>query len=422
MIRELCAAGAPNANDGLIAACASLAHGDLDGARTVLAKIDPSSPEATSVAYLVWFLDHCWWPGQLGATPPADAAPAPANPPGDGSLMLTWAGRVLPQSLSLRSLASGALRAGEQQGSLMTDQLLLPQSGRWYQAAEQAADSVALLHAALVIAEVSRRAGRFDLAGQALADARAHSIGTAAAGAYWLCVGDALLTPRQSPETLGYDLEARNAGRSIGNDLERLAAEEFYRAAHDTFAQAGSERGQAAVNLRLAWLHRLSGHPGEAAKLSGAAAEKFAAAGDGAGRVLALTHHLLARLETGQVSATRPGPVSEIAGWATGPGSRSYAAGCAGIVHAEACGLRDSGEVERALAAFDFARRLQRATGDWLGEQLLVGDLGELYARLNSRGATIATAEEAQCRPGRLLGCRPGEGRTGSAGRGPVHP
>jgi hypothetical protein len=210
-----------------------------------------------------------------------------------------------------------------------------------------------------------------------------------------LAAGDALLTPVQSPETMGYDLEARAAGRVVGDVEDRAAAEEHFRAARDTYARAALLRGVAVADLRLAWLHRLSGQAEEAVSLSRKVAEQFGTAGDRAGRVLALTHLVLAELAAGRLSASRPGPVEEIAGWGAGSGSHSFAVDCVGILHTEACALADSGSVEVALVAFDLARRLQRALGERKGEALLVSHLGQLYGRLNSRGATIATTEEA---------------------------
>jgi CHAT domain-containing protein len=356
-------------------------------------------------------LDNCWWPGQTG-TIPADPA---GMPPGVAytvdSLLLAWVGQVLPQSISLRTLATGARRAGAAQGSQMARQLLLPRVAGWWQLADQNGNAIALIHAALLTAEVARRAGEFPLVASALgeADTRATALAAAettaesgatgsaavARGAVGLAAGDALLTPLSSPEALGFDLEDRNSAQVLGDPSQRAEAARYYHAARAEFDRAGAQRGVAAVDLRLAWLHGLDGDPDAAAELLGATADRFGQAGDGAGRVLALTHLVVTEIAAGRSAASRPGPVAEIAGWARGPGSRSYALGCAGIVHATACTLRDQGAVEAALAAFDLARRLLRALGDADGELRLIGDLGELYTRLNSRGATISTLEEA---------------------------
>ena len=409
----------------LTAACAALAAGEPRRAAGFLAgtdSADRTGPLGLALQNFAWMLDNCWWPGQTG-TIPSDPTRMPAGEAYTvDSLLLAWLGQVLPQSISLRTLATGARRAGAAQGSQMAHQLLIPRVAGWRQLAEQVGDAIALIHAALLTAEVARRAGEFPLAASALGEAEAQAAalaatagattaapgaaaaGSAAAaaaaaasvgGAVRLAAGDALLTPLQSPEALGFDLEDRSSAPVLGDQSQRAEAARYYQAARAAFDRADAPRGVAAADLRLAWLHRLDGDPDAAAELLRATADRFGQAGDGAGRVLAVTHLVVTEIAAGRLAASRPGPVEEIVGWARGPGSHSYAVGCAGIVHAAACTLRDQGAVEAGLAAFDLARRLLRALGDADAELRLIGDLGELYGRLNSRGATISTLEEA---------------------------
>lgn len=397
VLREFWADDRAEARDDVIAACAALARGDLGRARELLPRLERGSPEARAVDYLIWFLDNCWRPGQISVVPSLSMPAMPERARDSDSLLLTWVEEVLTTSLSLRSLASDLLRDGEHHDGTWLNAVLLAPAMGWYRAAEQAGDDVALVHASLLIAEISRRVGRTGVAAQALDNARIRCghAGAAAIGAYQLAVGDGLVAPLQSPETLGYDLGDRTAGRVVGDAAQRSTASDFFRAARATFEQARLPRGVAAADLRVAWLARLNDQPDEAASLLRDAADRFGRAGDGAGRALALIHLVLAELQAGRLSFSRPGPVDDIAGWATGSGSRGFATGCAAIVHAEAVRLGNGHRVEEALAAFDFARRLQRAVGDVEGEQLLIGHLSELYRHLNSRGATIATAEEA---------------------------
>jgi hypothetical protein len=161
-IRDSWADDSSGREDGVGGACAAIARGDLRRAREVLGQIEPGSAEAVTVGYLVGFMTACWWPGTVG-TMPVDNSAIPAAPPDTNSLVLTWMGQVLAQSMSMRVLATGALRAGPTQGTTIVEQLLLPRLLRWCQAAQNAGDEVAFVHALLLIADVAQRAGRFDL-------------------------------------------------------------------------------------------------------------------------------------------------------------------------------------------------------------------------------------------------------------------
>jgi hypothetical protein len=129
---------------GVTAACAALAAGEPRRAAGFLEPADGTDrtePEVAAIRDLAWMLDNCWWPGQTG-TIPADPTGMPAGEAyAADSLLLVWLGQVLPQSISLRTLATGARRAGAAQGSHMAHQLLLPRVASWRQLAEQAEDA-----------------------------------------------------------------------------------------------------------------------------------------------------------------------------------------------------------------------------------------------------------------------------------------
>ena len=107
------------------------------------------------------------------------------------------------------------------------------------------------------------------------AAAAAGSAAAAVGGTVRLAVGDALLTPLQSPEALGFDLEDRNSAPVLGDQSQRAEAARHYQAARAAFDREDAPRGIAAVDLRLAWLHRLDGDPDAAAELLRATAERF---------------------------------------------------------------------------------------------------------------------------------------------------
>jgi CHAT domain-containing protein len=345
---------------------------------------------------LDWYLRNRWFPGPTGGTVD-DEEPMPPQPaPSTDDLDLFWIADVLPTSLALRNLVTGARRAGEANAAIIFANVAHHRIEEWIRVVGSADEPAAAGHVALLVADIARRAGLTELTRSALDDAGRMAEGwPPLRGAHRTAEGDALLAPRHSVETLGLDLDERATPAVIGSTADRELAAEHYRAARQAFVDAAAPRGVAAVALRLAWLARLTGDHHAARTLLEAAIGGFADAGDGAGRMLALTHLAVADLAAGRLSATRPGPAVDLVGWAAGPGSRSFALGCAGLVHATACAFRDAGAVEPALAAFDLARRSIRALGDRGAEIALISDLGELYARLNSRGATIATAEDA---------------------------
>jgi hypothetical protein len=123
----------------LIAACAALAAGEPRRAAGFLAGADGADragPLGLALQNLAWMLDNCWWPGQTG-TIPSDPTRMPAGEAyAVDSLLLAWLGQVLPQSISLRTLATGARRAGAAQGSQMAHQLLIPRVAGWRQLAQ----------------------------------------------------------------------------------------------------------------------------------------------------------------------------------------------------------------------------------------------------------------------------------------------
>ncbi|WP_037268624.1 CHAT domain-containing protein [Kibdelosporangium aridum] len=384
-----------DAGTPLEAVCAAIGAGEPRRAARLLDQLDPSAKDDVgALRHCVSHLDVQWWPGEIGAG--VDLMPTAESSPPD-SLLGFFAHEVLPLSLALRTLASGARRAGEQAGHEMLSNVLSPRIAQWQRFASQSGDTVAMAWVELLRVDVERRAGRPESTFALMNHVRdqPQDADPLTVALVHLIAGDALLTPLQSPETCGFDLAARSQQAVLGDAAARTEAEGLYRVARAAFQTAQAPRGVAAVDLRLGWLCRLDGRPDTAQEMITAAAEGFHQAGDDAGHILAVTHLAVADLMAGRLSPTRPGPVAQVSGWATGDGSRSYALGCAGIVHCCGNALRDQGDIEAALAAFDLSRRLHAALGDRFGEQAVIGDLAELYARLNTRGATITTLEEA---------------------------
>ena len=421
----------------LLAACAALVGGEPRRAFGLLTALNDDQAPAdlmAAVSYTARRLDAGWWPGPTAAV--ADEAvpsdfPEPNAADAARQLLLTWVGSVVPESLSLRTIATGARRGSKAGARTILDSILLPRLTKRLALARQLNDPICVAHSVLLIMDVCRRAEAPDRAGEAIGDGGPTGVGEAigdgeafgdsgairadaasvtggaqeggetwatagqALGAYQLALGDALLAPLQSPETQGFDLEARGEPPRIGDAAARAKAGQHYADALSTFESSSAPRGIAAVELRQAWLRQLDGDPTGAAAMLDTAADRFRSAGDGAGWALAKTHLVLAEIRAGRLAVTRPGPTRELASWGTGPGSRSFALGCAGIVHAVALDLRRAGEIESALAAFDLARRMCLALDDSQGALRVAGDLSELYKVLNSSGATIATLEEA---------------------------
>ncbi|SFR28101.1 CHAT domain-containing protein [Lentzea waywayandensis] len=376
--------------------CAAIGAGEPRRALRLLEDLgqNGSGDDAVeALRYCATYLDAQWWPGgtDCGVLPPPKPTPRSAR-----TLLSAVAEEIVPVSLVLRTLATGARRAGEDQGAQMLGTVLLPTITEWQALAEQAGDGTAAAYVELLRADVERRAGRHERTAALLemVHSRAADMDALSVGLVHLAAGDAALTPLQSPETLGFDLAARGDAAVLGDARARAQVLDHYRNARAAFVAARSPRGVASTDLRLAWLHRLDGRPDAARETLEAAAEGFRAAADGAGHVLALTHLAVAGLSDERPSPDQPDLVAHATAWVTGGGSRSFALGCAGIVHCAANAFHDAGDVEASLAAYELSRRLVRALGDPDAELTVISDLGELYARLNSRGATIATIEE----------------------------
>ena len=327
----------------------------------------------------------------------ADPPPAPPTADPQRDLLLAWVVNFLPESLSCRSLATGARRAGVAQGRQMASAIASTIADRAI-AAHDLGELVDAVHATLVLADVFRRAGAADLADNmvAVAEPLADQTGPIGTAACLLFRGDRQLCPLQSPETLGFDLEAPTAAPDRPDRAARREAAAAYRAALDLYQDAGANRGLGAVALRLAQLARHDADHDGAGRWATQAVDAFTAAGDGAGRTLALTHAAVAALDAGSVVRARLLPVDQIAEWAANLGSQSYAIGCARIVHAWACWAADRGRIDVSLGGFDLATAMTRrlpGAGEFTVDA--AEDASHLYARLNSRGVTIAVCEEA---------------------------
>lgn len=229
----------------------------------------------------------------------------------------------------------------------------------------------------------------------------------AGASACWLAEGDAYAAPLSSPLVFNSALNPPpNADSSLSSqamerELDRSAvdirrAADAYAQAAALFAAAGDcPRGEAAVNLRHAYLAALANDTAAALAKASSAREQFQAAGDGYGYWTAAAHVALLKVADGQVPEPRD-IAAGIGEWGKTAGSFSYALGL-GFLHSRLGWhwlLRDA-DFERALACFRLAESLYAGLGSTPRRVQSLMDQGYLLRKLGERDAAIVYLQQA---------------------------
>jgi CHAT domain-containing protein/tetratricopeptide (TPR) repeat protein len=225
--------------------------------------------------------------------------------------------------------------------------------------------------------------------------------------ACWLRLGDRFSAPESAAATWGLRMQDGNWSHAMSPDTERSEfsragvhpgdARTAYQRAGELYAAAGAPRGSAVVSLRLGWVRVLEGEYADATEHCAQAERAFAAAGDGAGALLARAHAVMAAVGAG--AGEDHGTAREIGAWGAGEGGFGHAAGL-GIFFAR-CGRRwlaYDGDAERALACFRLAETLFDALGDGDGAAQARADQGTVFADVRDRAAATGAFEAAQAR------------------------
>ena len=206
--------------------------------------------------------------------------------------------------------------------------------------------------------------------------------------------GDWSATPVSHPETLGFDLEGSSTSADPAVEISQdfPFARQLYDQATASFTFAGAARGLAAVELRRAYLDSVEGDREAARQRLNAVVELASQNGDGACANLARVH--LAILAIGDEVPIDPEAIGgDIASWATGDGSYSYARGLARLCLAAARRWREQGEFARGRAALRISDAINVGVGAVQEPALVGAELGELYGGANYRRALLVLTE-----------------------------
>ena len=384
----------------LLAAAAAIIAGEPRRALAMVDSVDGearAAPAWVAIRALAIALEVNWWPGDVGAvllgdTP--DIEQPGVVPTGDDRTDLLHAvmSEIQPQLLSIRTLIRASVRVDPVRGAEAA-RYLSQQTFAFLKAAAQVDVSMAA-SVAIELADLYRLGGLAAEAGKYLAWARQAytSLDDAAGRARCLLVeADWLITPATFTETLGFDLEDLNYARPVPAAEAAEGARGRYREARALFRAARAVRGEAAAELREAYLDSLAGRPGRAERRLRAAARRCRQSGDGAMAHLADTHATLAAIAAGRLSASRPGPAAGIEQWVNTVGSGSYGRGLGRLVHAAGHAWRVAGDIERARVTLTLAADL--ASG--FTQREVLTELGDLFQAINSVGPAIASYQRA---------------------------
>ncbi|QFR00989.1 CHAT domain-containing protein [Streptomyces phaeolivaceus] len=239
----------------------------------------------------------------------------------------------------------------------------------------------ALAQHLLLAADLRVRAGDRAGAGPSAREGvRCASGSPASAGFAALLVGDWRLGRPGAAEQCGVEPPGARA-------LSRAAAR--YRRAEAAYRDAGSERGRAAVLLRLAHVERLGGRPEACERFLARAEESALAAGDGACTALIRVHREIDAIAVGARSGA--GVAEAVAHWARTDGSTSWLRGLRQLVLERAEFWSARGDTVRAGRAAGLARGLG-------GEGGGAGVEAGLYRRARHRlvGVVLAGTEQQE--------------------------
>lgn len=364
----------------LVAAAAALGAGEPKRAAAALAAAPLTGDDAriaTALVHVAVTLDHNWFPGGGGAVL-TGSPPAPPGPPGTprdptAALLTTVAHRLVVAAPAWRSIADNARRSGSpvagfglvEATGLLTE---LVDAGR----------RRALGPTALVLADLHLRS-RSGQHAEILRLARMFYAGDAIGMACCdLTELDALL-PGGRAELLGEDLDGLPAALPAADP--DLAGR--YRQLAGRFADAGSDRGVAAVALREAQL-AAGAADGDGAR---AHLDRARAGGDPASAHLAVVHAALLDIELGRPvdAGTVTGPLVE---WATTVGSTSWARGLARLCDSRAERLRDT-DLPRSQRARALGELLADGIGAELESALARREKAAAYGAANYRRAAV---------------------------------
>jgi CHAT domain-containing protein len=278
------------------------------------------------------------------------------------------------------------------------------------QKAERVRASPALLaYADLVAADLCRRAGDGQSAGQLLQRAwqfYGQAGDAAGVGACQMLWGDWHAAPFSSPLIWNLALQEGSSGGSDlawtletiersqqGADLTQARA--AYDQARELFSRASAPRGLAQLQLREDYLAVLAEDYAAAAEHAAAAEGAFEACGDLLGVRLAQAHRLLARVGAGRLPEERE-LAAEIGRWGASQGSFSYALGLGLLLGREGRHwLIRQGDYERALACYRLCEALYTALSAGTNRAASVVDQATVYHALGERTAALALYEEA---------------------------
>jgi CHAT domain-containing protein len=387
----------------LLAAAAALNVGAAKRALRVLEAQhwEPGSDAAIVAGALVNLgetLDRNWFPGGAGAVLEegdigriAGVPPSAASDTPDVQLLVTVTRDIAAMAPVWRNIVENARRSG-QTAPVAT---VLAQVESVGQRITQFGVPAAIGYFALVQADLLWRAGQWDAVsapeGWALQAYWAANDLTGV-GACWLTKGDWSATPLSHPDLLGLSLDAPANQSGAVIDPDPASARSCYEQAKASFEAAGAGRGLAAVELRLAYLDAQAEQWESADAHLGSAAALAQQSGDESFERLAAVHRAIATLAAdGAVDPTTVG--NEIAHWAQGDGSYSYARGLARLCLAVARRFRESGEVLRARPPLRVADAINTGIGAVLEPALVSGELAQIYGGANYRRAMLVLTE-----------------------------
>lgn len=398
------------ATSAVATALGAILSGEPRRALAVVAdhEAEASRPEVAALAHLASVLDRNWWPGDTGAvqantTPDLPGVALTASGDLRTDLHLLLAAQTVPALLSLRSIVrSGSRvdpsRAWESVRALAEDVESLLRAAAKFDvaaAADLAADLADLYRLAGAQQDAEAYLGWSREAYSRLGD----PCGTARCQ---LLMVDWVVAPATFTDTLGFDLEDLAVERHVPRADEAYAARRAYREARRSFRNAHCDRGVAATLRSESCLDLLSGQRPLDVPSARSAERRLRLAtayarrgGDTAAAMLAEVSATIAAVAAGRLSAATTALADEVVRWAQGPGSASYGAGLARLLHASGQAWRRRGDVERARVCLALALEMsQRLSGPSQVREVL-GDQAELYGDLNSRGPAIASYARA---------------------------
>jgi CHAT domain-containing protein len=400
-------------------AYAALLAGEPRRAQRVLDDIQ-SLPEGPTMArhlaaLRLWAsqLDRNWYPGNLGAEAPhvtGDLNLAPSPGPDETVFVEHIITRGPVALLTPRAIIAGQLGRGNREAAAqMADSAIGTLQALITYANQIGAPAVALW-GWLAQADLARRTGRPELAGQWLAAIRAHAAELGLPNLLalsHLIEGDWWATPGSSPEALGFDLASTPtpSPRATSDDLDR--AERCFSTA-EQLVTAGAAAVTApalwvALQLRwatLAWLRE--DHPRRRLHLDIAIGAVADTADGATGRLLAI-HLLVADLAEGRLgerlleigSGWGPpatGSVAETRRWAEVDGSTSWCAGLGRLLQRAGDLWKDQREDDRASLAYLGALHLLGADPG-VPSRTLATAVADLDTRRNLTSRALARLE-----------------------------